>query len=59
MTDNRKCILCACGAVHHIVYTNLLENDSWNGLYCTKCFIKKLQGMYQVHKRRLVKAVAT
>lgn len=59
MAESTKCTLCCVTASHHILYTNLLEHHSWNGAYCTKCFIIKLQGMYQVHKKRLVKAVVT
>ena len=65
MTDNlirkpMKCLLCSVTASHQIEYTNLLQPDIfWRGWYCTKCFIKKLQGMSKIYKKRLVEAVAT
>ena len=47
-----QCILCEKEALHNIKYEKMFNDYShWEGSYCTKCFVKKLQGMTKVWRK--------
>lgn len=52
MVLKAKCLLCENPAIHSLGYTSLLDESNWVGVYCNSCFVKKLQGMYLVWKKK-------
>ena len=47
-----KCLLCPNMASHSLGYTNLNDESNWVGVYCNFCFVRKLQGIYLVWKKK-------
>lgn len=47
-----NCSTCDNEAAHYIDYSSLKGPVAWSGVYCTKCFVKKLRGMATVWSKR-------
>lgn len=48
-----KCFTCkGTNAVHFLDYRNIDTQVNWSGVYCNKCFIKKLRGMATAWSKR-------
>lgn len=55
MTTKSNCITCSNPAYHKLSYEGLYDANSWEGLYCLECLVKKLRGMVFVWNKRIKK----